>query len=138
MIQKDDYVSLVRIPRNWFHIFVLIFSTSIIVNTICEFLYGWAWEELGETTLTRNAVLMTLIVGWFFITAHLWGVIMLGYAKLFKEKVFNEGKAEGKAEAEAEAEVKIEELIKEFEEAERNGMSIKEAVAQYKLKNGEK
>ena len=99
---NNDYVSLVRIPRKWFNAFVWVFSTLIIANTLAEFLLGWTWEALGETSLARMAVLMTLIVGWFFILSHIWEAIMLGHAKLFKEKVYAEGKAAGIAEGIAE------------------------------------
>ncbi len=64
---ENDYVSLVRIPRKWFNLFVWSFSTVIVVNTLVELLTDWSWKGLGETTSTRTAVLMTLIVGWFFI-----------------------------------------------------------------------
>ena len=84
---ENDYVSLVRIPRKWFNVFVWSFSSVIVVNTSIEFLTDWAWEGLGTTASTRTAVLMTLIVGWFFIISHIWEVIMLGYAKLYKDKV---------------------------------------------------
>ena len=99
---ENDYVSLVRIPRKWFNIFVWTFSGLIIANTLAELLTDWAWQGLGETTLARMAVLMTLIVGWFFILSHIWEVIMLGYAKLFRDRIRAEGKAEGRAEGRAE------------------------------------
>ena len=95
---ENNYVSLVRIPRNWFHLFVGTFLTLIIINTLLELLTAWKWELLGETILTRMAVLMTLTVGWFFIVSHIWEFIMLGYARTFRDRVFAEGKAEGKAE----------------------------------------
>lgn len=79
-----------------------IFSTLIIANILVELLLDWAWKDLGETTSTRTANLMALIVGGFFIVSHIWEVIMLGYAKMFKDKVFAEGKAEGKVEGIAE------------------------------------
>ena len=46
------------------------------------------------TVTVQMSVLMTLTVGWFFILSQVWEVIMLGYAKIFKEKVYAEGKAE--------------------------------------------
>ncbi len=101
MIQNqdnNDYVSLVRIPRKWFHVFVGIFLTLVIANTLLELLTNWEWKLLGDTILIRMSVLMTLIVGWFFIVSHIWEVIMLGYAKMFRDRVYAEGKAEGKAE----------------------------------------
>ena len=98
---EDDFVSLVRIPRKWFNLFVGIFLTLIITNTLLELFTDWKWELLGDTILTRSAVLMTLLVGWFFIFAHIWEGIMLGYARIFKDRVFAEGKAEGIAEGKA-------------------------------------
>ncbi len=95
---EDDFVSLVRIPRKWFNLFVGIFLTLIITNTLLELLTDWKLEQLGDTILTRMAVLMTLIVGWFFIAAHIWEGAMLGYAKIFRDRVFAEAKAEVKAE----------------------------------------
>ena len=80
----NDYVSLVRIPRKWFDVFVWSFSSLVIANVLIE-----------------------LFTGWFFILAHIWEAIMLGYAKLFKDKILAEGRAEGKAEkAEQKAEQK--------------------------------
>ncbi len=95
---EDHFVSLVRIPRKWFNLFVGVFLTLNIANTLFELLTDWKLELLGDTILTRMAVLMTLIVGWFFIFSHIWEGIMLGYARIFRDRVFAEGKAEGKAE----------------------------------------
>ena len=99
---EDDFVSLVRIPRKWFNLFVGTFLTLIITNTLLELLTDWKLELLGDTILTRNAALMTLIVGWFFIISHIWEGIMLGYARIFRDRVFAEGKAEGIVEGKAE------------------------------------
>ena len=93
---EDHFVSLVRIPRKWFNLFVGVFLTLNIANTLFELLTDWKLELLGDTILTRMAVLMTLIVGWFFIFSHIWEGIMLGYARIFRDRVFAEGKAEGK------------------------------------------
>ena len=92
---ENDYVSLVRIPRKWFNVFVGFFLTLILTNTFVEIITDWKWELLGDTILTRMAVLMTLIVGWFFIISHIWEFIMLGYARIFRDKVFAEGEAKG-------------------------------------------
>ncbi len=109
-VNENDFVSLVRISRKWFNLFVWLFSTLIIANILVELLTDWAWKDLGETTSTRTANLMALIVGWFFITSHIWEVVMLGYAKMFKDRVFAEGKAVGIAEGKVEgiAEGKVE------------------------------
>ena len=106
-VNENDFVSLVRIPRKWFNLFVWFFSTIIIANILIELLTDWAWKDLGETTSTRTANLMALIVGWFFILSHIWEVIMLGYAKMFKDRVFAEGKAAGIAEGIVEGKPKV-------------------------------
>ncbi len=97
-----DYVSLVRIPRKWFYVFARIFSSLVILNLLLEVFFGWKLEALGGTLLTRTSVLMALIVGFFFIFAYILEEIMFGYAKLFRNRVYAEGKAEGKAEGIAE------------------------------------
>ena len=85
---ENGYVSLVRIPRKWFIIFVWTFPILIVANTLVDIVFDWTWKlTLGETLLTRMAVLMTLIVGWFFILSHVWEGIMLGAAKMFKDKI---------------------------------------------------
>ena len=117
---ENDYVSLVRIPRKWFNIFVWTFSTLIIANTLAELLIGWAWKELGETILTRMAVLMTLLVGWFFILSHIWESMMLGYAKLFKERIRAAAR---------------EEVYKELEQAEKEGQTLGEVLESHKMGN---
>lgn len=121
----NDYVSLVRIPRKWFNVFVWTFSSLIIANILIEFFTGWAWKDLGETVLTRTAVLMTLIVGWFFILAHVWEVIMLGYAKLFKDKILAKGKAEGRAE-----------VYRELQQAQKKGITLEEVLKTHDAENG--
>ena len=130
---ENDYVSLVRIPRKWFNVFVWTFSSLVIANVLIELCTGWAWKDLGETVLTRTAVLMTLIVGWFFILAHIWEVIMLGYAKLFKDKLLAEGRAEGRAEGKAEGRA---EVYRELLQAQREGMTLEELLKIYDPENG--
>ncbi len=125
----NDYVSLVRIPRKWFNVFVWTFSSLVIANVLIEFCTSWAWEHLGETLLTRTAVLMTLIVGWIFILAHICEFIMLVYAKLFKDKILAQGRAEGKAEARAE-------VYRELQEAKRKGITLEELLKAHDAKNG--
>ena len=141
----NNYVSLVRIPRKWFNVFVWTFSSLVIANVLIEFFTGWAWKDLGETVLTRTAVLMTLIVGWFFILAHIWEIIMLGYAKLFKDKILAQGRAEGKVEGRAEgkvegrAEGKVEgraEVYRELQQALREGITLEEVLKTHDAKNG--
>ena len=70
--------------------------------------------RFGETILTRMAVLMTLTVGWFFILSHISEGVMLGYAKLYRDRIraegieigkaqgLKQGRAEGKAQGRAE------------------------------------
>ena len=122
----NEYVSLVRIPRKWFFVFVVVFSGLIIANTVAEYCFGWVWKDLGETTLARTAVLMTLIVGWFFILSHILEAIMLGYAKLFKNRIL----AEGEAKAE-------DKLYKKLEQAQKEGKTLEEVLeARNAEKNG--
>ena len=121
---ENDYVSLVRIPRKWFNVFVWTFSGLIIANVFVELCTDWAWKDLGETVFTRMAVLMTLIVGWFFIVSHIVEVIMLGYAKLFKDKILAQGKAEGRAE-----------VYRELEQAQRKGITLEELLKTHNGKN---
>ena len=102
---ENDYVSLVIIPRKWFKAFYWFFLVIVVGNGIVELFTNWSYKGLGETFLTRTAVLMTLTVGSFFIVSHiLEGVtmLMLGSVKAFKDKIRAEGKAEGKAERDAE------------------------------------
>ncbi len=126
---ENDYVSLVRIPRKWFNVFVWTFSSLVIAHVLIELFTGWAWKDLGETLVTRSAVLMTLIVGWFFILAHIWEVIMLGYAKLFKDKILAQGRAQGRAEGKAE-------VYRELQEAKRKGITLEEVLKTHDAKNG--
>ena len=111
---ENDYVSLVRIPRKWFNLFVWAFSILIIANALVEFFFDWDWKSLlGGTALERMAVLMTLIVGWFFILSHILEAIMLGYAKLFKDRIRAEAR---------------EEVYKELEQAVKEGKTLKEVL----------
>lgn len=88
-----DYVSLVRIPRKLFNIFVWFFSITVILYTFIDSLSDWHWESLGNTILIRTSVLMSLIVGWFFIISHIWRLVMFLYTRIFRQKIFNEAKA---------------------------------------------
>ena len=126
-MNENDHVSLVRIPRKWFNVFVWTFSSLVILNLLAELVFGWAWKALGETILTRMAVLMTLIVGWFFILSHIVEVIMLGYAKQFKDKIHAQGREEGR-----------EEVVKELQEAQRKGIPLEQVLETYKTKNRNK
>ena len=70
---------------------------------------------------------------------------MLGYAKLFKDKILAQGRAEGKAEgkvegrAEGRAEGKAEgraEVYRELRQALREGITLEELLKIYDPKNG--
>ena len=120
--KENEYVSLVRIPRKWFFVFVWTFPSLIIANTLAEFFLGWTLKDLGETALERMAVLMTLIVGWFFILSHISEAIMLGYAKVFKDRIRAKER---------------EELYKKLKQAEREGKTLTEALEAFSVeKNG--
>ena len=135
-------MSLVRIPRKWYYVFAWTFSVLVIGHTIADLGFGWGWKALGNTPAARMAALMTFIVGWFFITSHLSEEIMLGYAKQFKAKVFAAGKTEGIAEgmtrgiAEGMTRGK-KELLEEFQEALKKGMSLEDALGNYEAENGD-
>ena len=142
-MNENDHVSLVRIPRKWFNIFVWTFSSLIILNLLAELMFGWSWKDLGETILTRMAVLMTLIVGWFFILSHIVEAIMLGYAKQFRDKVYAQGKQEGREQGREEGreqgrEEVREEIVKELQEAQRKGIPLEQVLETYKTKNQNK
>ena len=149
----NDYVSLVRIPRKWYSVFAWTFSVLVIGHTIADVGFGWGWKALGDTPAVRMAMLMTFIVGWFFISSHLLEEIMLGYAKRFKNKIFAAGKTEGIAEgmtrgiAEGMTRGKTEgiaegmtrgkkELFDELREAQRRGIPLEEALENYEAENG--
>lgn len=129
-MDKNEYVSLVRIPRQWFFVFVWSFSILLVVHTAIDLFFDFAWNvALGDTLFIRMSVLMTLIVGWFFIVSHIWEALMLGYAKAFKDKVRAEGKAEGKTE-----------LLDALETDLEAGLTLEEALEkyQYDSKSAEK
>ena len=60
---------------------------------------------------------------------------MLGYAKVFRERVYAEGKAEGRAEGKAEGRL---ELFNELLEAQRAGVPLEEVLETYAAENGTK
>ena len=117
---ENEHVSLVRIPRNWYYVFVWTFPTLIIANVFVELFFDWDWKNLLDgTALERMAVLMTLIVGWFFIVSHIWvGIKALGYA-LLKNRIHAEGAAQ---------------LYQKLEKDEKDGKSFKEALEEHKPK----
>ena len=122
---ENEHVSLVRIPRNWYYVFVWTFPTLIIANVFVELFFDWDWKNLlGGTALERMAILMTLIVGWFFIVSHVWEGIMLGFAKVFKDKIRAEGAAKER-----------EELYKELQKGEKEGKTWKDVL---EARNAEK
>ena len=55
--------------------------------------------------------------------------IMLGYAKLFKEKILAQGRAEGKAEGRAE-------VYRELQQAQREGITLEDVLKTHDAKNG--
>ena len=124
-VNENEHVSLVRIPRNWYYVFVWTFPTLIIANVLVELFFGWDWKNLlGGTALERMAVLMTLIVGWFFIVSHIWeGLLVLGYAKLFKDKIRAKER---------------EEVYKKLEQADKEGKTLKEVLESHNTENNDK
>ena len=141
----DDYVSLVRIPRKWFYVFVWTFCVLTIGHTIFDVFFGLGWVALGETPLLRMSILMGLIVGWFFMLSQILEFIMLGYAKLYKERIhaagmaagMAQGKAEGMAQGKAEGMAQgKKELFEELREAQRRGIPLEEVLENYEAENG--
>lgn len=125
---ENGYVSLVRIPRKWFIIFVWTFPILIVANTLVDIVFDWTWKmTLGETLLTRMAVLMTLIVGWFFIVSHAWEGIMLGAAKMFKDKIRAE-----------EREAVYKELYEELAQAAKEGKTLEQVLQAHNIGKNEK
>ena len=126
---KKKYVSLIRIPEKQYYVFAWIFSTLIIVYTLGDIFTDWAWKNtLGETLFTRIAVLMTLIVGWFFIGSNTWEAIMLGYAKVFKDRIFAKGEAKG--------EDKVLTALANLAKANKGGITVEQAIETYKTQKG--
>ena len=54
---------------------------------------------------------------------------MLGYAKLFKDKILAQGRAEGKAEGRAE-------VYRELQQAQEKGITLEEVLKAHDAKNG--
>ncbi len=100
-LKKDEYESLGRIPKSWYFTFATCFAFAVILNGLVDFFSDWHYAELGETFLTRSVNLMALVVGLFFIAAHLWEIIkMLFYhSNLIKQRILEEGRQEGRQEA---------------------------------------
>ena len=62
---------------------------------------------------------------------------MLGYAKLFKDKILAQGRAEGKAEGRAEGKAEGRaEVYRELQEAIRKGITLEELLKTHDAKNG--
>lgn len=100
--KQNGYISPIQIPKKYFYVFVLIFSITITINISAELITailldeGWYLDTLGETRLIRSVNLMTFIVGCFFIISHTWEAIMLGSAKLLRDKFRKEGMEEAR------------------------------------------
>ena len=148
-LPSDDYVSLIRIPRKRFRLFARIFSGVVILNLVAEVFFGWKLELLGETILTRTSALMGLTVGFFFIISFTLEEIMFGYAKLFRDRIYAEGKVAGIAEgivegkaagiAEGIVEGKAEgrqEVFAALREAQRKGVPLEQVLETYDTENG--
>ena len=62
---------------------------------------------------------------------------MLGYAKLFKDKILAQGRAEGKAEGRAEGKAEGRaEVYRELLQAQRSGITLEEMLKTHDAKNG--
>ena len=140
---ENEYVSLVRISHKWFNLFVWTFSIIIIAYTLIEFLFQWSWiKSLGGTALERIAILMTLIVGWFFILSHILEAIMLGYAKRYRDRIRAEAIEEVYEDAHKEVyedahKEGYEKMNRELQQAAKEGKTVEEFLETHnKKKNG--
>ena len=62
---------------------------------------------------------------------------MLGYAKLFKDKILAQGKAEGRAEGKAEGKAEGRaEVYRELQQAQKEGITLEELLKTHDAKNG--
>ena len=116
--KQNEHVSLVRIPHKWYYAFVWTFIIFIFLNTVAEIVWDWDWYGLLKgTALERIAILMTLIVGYFFIVAHIWDGIVVIKHKFSRKTLRSEGASN---------------LYQKFLKAQKEGKTFKEALEKYK------
>ena len=91
--QKDDHVSIPRIPRRLYHVFALVFIILVIGYFGAELGFKVIWESLSNGLLERVSVLMTLVIGFFFIMAYIYAIFKSRKARQ-ANKISDETKTE--------------------------------------------
>ena len=91
--QKDDHVSIPRIPRRLYHVFAIFFMILVIGYAIIEIGLKVIWESLSNGLLERVSVLMTLVIGFFFIMAYIYAIFKSRQARQ-ANKISDETKTE--------------------------------------------
>lgn len=73
MNDTDSYVSLIRIPKASFKKFVIVFTVLAVTHGILEmFSVFSSWlNVVGDSYPIRSSVVMTLIVGNYFVIINL-------------------------------------------------------------------
>ena len=100
MNDTDNYVSLIRIPEASFKRFVIIFTVLAVTHGILEsfsIFSGWL-NIFGDSYPIRSSVVMTLIVGNYFVVINLKEFLMYLWGKAFIEKIKEQARVEGRNE----------------------------------------
>ena len=103
--KDDDHVSILRIPRQLYHIFASMFIILVIGYLGFELWSKGIWESLRGGLFERVSVLMTLVIGFSFIIAYIYNV--------FRARQERKRHDEAKKEGEKEVVNKAEEFLKE-------------------------
>ena len=88
---KEDHVSIPRIPRRFYHVFAIFFIIAVIGYFGAELGFKVIWESLSDGLLERVSVLMTLVIGFFFIIAYIYTAFMSQQARQVS-KIYDEAK----------------------------------------------
>ena len=91
--REDDHVSIPRIPRRFYHGFALVFIILVIGYFGTELGFKVIWESLSNGLLERVSVLMTLVIGFFFIITYIYTAVMSRKARQ-ANKISDETKTE--------------------------------------------
>ena len=92
---RDNYVSLVMIPRKLLKIFIWLFSIIVISYTLIQLTNKWELKIFGDTFPKQVSTLMSLTVGYLFVLSNIWSGVMLLYDWISaREKIKQQAKAE--------------------------------------------
>lgn len=89
--QKDDHVSIPRILRRHYHAFAIFFIILVIGYSVVEIGLKVIWESLSNGLLERISVLMTLVIGFFFIISYIYA-FFLSRRERQASKIYDEAK----------------------------------------------